>query len=284
MLKKNLRVIWFVPPAVAIAADWDAPDNFHLDAARTLSSDEQFDALVNGTADAAVTSMDNVFHWNLRPGPQDFVIVAQVESTTPLSLMGWAAGGAEMLEGMTVLVDAPENGFVIALRALLDDAGLAQESFTLLPVGGVRERFEALIKGQGHATLLGPPFDALARAQGLHEMANIQAIYPSFPGQGVVVRKALADHGGLKEWLRLLVKAARDLPDHLGQLQRTLLNQSMPAGAVQAMIQTCPTTLVPSVQGIDLLISHRNQLNLPGADVTYEQLVDMAFLSDCGGV
>lgn len=85
MPNDSLRVMWFVPPAIAVAASWQAPANFHLESSRTQSSDEQYLSLCEGTVDAVVTSIDNVLHWNQRQGPQDFVVIAQVETTTPLS-------------------------------------------------------------------------------------------------------------------------------------------------------------------------------------------------------
>ncbi len=280
MNNNTLHVIWFVPPAVAIAASWKASAEVQLQSRQTSSSDEQFEALSSGAMDAAVTSMDNVLHWNLRPGPQDFVIVAQVESTTPLSLIGRSKVQVlQDLEGASILVDAPENGFVIALRALLGEAGLARDAYSLVPVGGVKERFQALVDGRGDATLLGPPFDSLALAQGLVTIAGIQAAYPLFPGQGVVVRRTtLLNNPALNAWIALLAQAVRGIGGKLDKLESALASQSMPASAIKAMIDTFPTTLVPSVQGIELLIAHRKQLGLLGAEASYASLVDTSLL------
>ena len=191
MTNHRLRVMWFVPPAIAVAASWQECADLSLETSRTQSSDEQFAALSGGSIDAVVTSMDNVFHWNHRPGPKDFVIVAQVETTTPLSIVASPRiKSVSDLGGAKILVDAPENGFVIALRAMLNQAGLNLPDYTLTPVGGVKERYLALVKGEGDATLLGPPFDALAIKEGMHKVAEVQASYPEFPGQGLVVRKS----------------------------------------------------------------------------------------------
>jgi ABC-type nitrate/sulfonate/bicarbonate transport system substrate-binding protein len=279
-----LRVIWFVPPALAVAAEQETLPKVRVEGRRTLSSDEQFTALSEGSVDAAVTSMDNVLHWNQRPGPRDFVIVAQLESTTPLLLIGRPGiGGLQELRGADLLVDAPENGFVIALRALLAEAGLERISYRLTPVGGVRERFDALLAGQGAATLLGPPFVSLALAQGLVELASVQACYPHFPGQGLVVsRSRLERRGLLGTWLSQLSQALLRLSENTDDLGAALASQGLPTSAVEAMLATLPRELVPDPRGIELLITQRRRLGLVGSNATYQQIVDTSLLNQVG--
>lgn len=275
MTNHRLRVMWFVPPAIAIAASWQECAGLSLETSRTQSSDEQFAALSDGSVDAVVTSMDNVFHWNHRPGPKDFVIVAQVETTTPLSIVASPRiKSVSDLGGAKILVDAPENGFVIALRAMLNQAGLNLPDYTLTPVGGVKERYLALVKGEGDATLLGPPFDALAIKEGMHKVAEVQASYPEFPGQGLVVRKSsLSSNPGIKLWLKALSETLALLPADLEKLRNSLSNEGLPDAAVSAMVQSVPASLTPNERGVNLLIEHRRLLGLIGSDATYDQVV-----------
>lgn len=271
----RLQIMWFVPPAIAVAASWKKCTDLSLETSRTQSSDEQFAALSDGSVDAVVTSMDNVFHWNHRPGPKDFVIVAQVETTTPLSIVASPrVKSVSDLGGAKILVDAPENGFVIALRAMLNQAGLNLPDYTLTPVGGVKERYVSLVKGEGDATLLGPPFDALAIKEGMHKIAEVQASYPEFPGQGLVVRKSsLASNPGIRLWLKSLSETLVQLPENLEKLRNSLSSEGLPDAAVSAMVQSVPASLTPDERGINLLIEHRRLLGLIGSDSTYEQVV-----------
>lgn len=275
MTNHRLRVMWFVPPAIAVAASWQECAGLSLETSRTQSSDEQFAALSDGSVDAVVTSMDNVFHWNHRPGPKDFVIVAQVETTTPLSIVASPRiKSVSDLGGAKILVDAPENGFVIALRAMLNQAGLNLPDYTLTPVGGVKERYLALVKGEGDATLLGPPFDALAIKEGMHKVAEVQASYPEFPGQGLVVRKSsLSSNPGIKLWLKALSETLALLPANLEKLRNSLSSEGLPDAAVSAMVRSVPASLTPSERGVNLLIEHRRLLGLIGSDATYDQVV-----------
>lgn len=280
MSNDTLRVMWFVPPAVAVAASWGESPGFHLESFRTQSSDEQYQMLCDGAVDAVVTSIDNVLHWNQRKGPEDFVVVAQMEATTPLHLIGSPTLSVPAdLVGANILVDAPQNGFVIALRALLQQAGLATGDYRLTPVGGVQERFSALIEGQGEATLLGPPFDTMAVQRGLKHIATIQDVFAGFPGQGLVVRASVSHaNEALKTWVRMLQASLTTVLGDTDKLEDALYSLGLPSEAVAALVDTFPSTLIPSREGIELLIGQRALLGLPGANVTYEQIVDCTFL------
>lgn len=277
MTNRSLRVMWFVPPAIAVAASWEECAGLSVETSRTQSSDEQFAKLSDGSVDAVVTSMDNVFHWNHRSGPKDFVIVAQVETTTPLSIVASPRiKSVSDLGGAKILVDAPENGFVIALRAMLSHAGLNLPDYTLVPVGGVKERYASLVKGEGDATLLGPPFDVLAIKEGMHKIAEVQAAYPEFPGQGLVVRKSsLSSNPGIRLWLRSLSKTLAQLPENLERLRDSLSSEGLPDEAVKAMVLSIPVSLTPDERGVNLLIEHRRLLGLIGSDATYDQVVSL---------
>jgi len=280
MPTNTLRVMWFVPPAIAVAASWQESLGFRLESSRTQSSDEQYLLLCEGAVDAVVTSIDNVLHWNQRQGPEDFVVVAQIETTTPLQLIGSSNLSVPSdLVGANILVDAPENGFVIALRALLQQAGLGTEDYRLTPVGGVRERFSALTEGQGDATLLGPPFDTMAVQRGLSHIATIQDVFSNFPGQGLVVRRSVSHaNEALKTWIHMLQASLTTVPDDTAKLKESLESLGLPPEAVTALVNTFPSTLIPSRDGIELLIGQRALLGLAGANVTYEQVVDCSFL------
>lgn len=280
MTMNTLRVMWFVPPAVAVAASWREVEGFSVEARRTQSSDEQYEALKDGSVDAVVTAVDNVLHWNQRQGPNDFLIVAQVETTTPLQLIGSPKFSTPSeLRGANILVDAPENGFVIALRAILKDHGLGFDDYSLTPVGGVVERYSALVEGKGDATLLGPPFNSLAVNSGLAKIASVQDSFPDFPGQVVVIRRpASRDLDCLKTWLKALGWAVEVIPNNIERLRAALETQGMPEEAALSLIASAPMSLIPDVKGIDLVISHRLNLGLVGANSNYEQIVDCSFL------
>ena len=281
-MSPTLRVLWFVPPPVAVVAQGlPTANEVTVLSRRNTSSDEQFAALASGESDAVVTAIDNVMDWNLRDGPQDFRVVAQLERTTPLTVVGQRdRRSLEDLRGATILVDAPRNGFIVALRAMLADADVGPEAYVLDPVGGVKERYEAIISGQGHATLLGPPFDGMAIAAGLIRLATVQERYPAFPGQGLVVSSAALERmrPALSAWLRNLENARQSMGIAPEAARQALTLAGFPAPAVDAMLGATPASLVPDRAGIELLIEQRRRVGLPGANTTYEGLVESSLL------
>jgi len=277
-----LRVMWFVPPAIAVLAErWGLTAPGLLQARRNQSSDEQFERFRDGEIDAAVTAMDNIMDWNRRAGPQDFRIVAQIERTTPLSLMA-RAGHTDVrdLRHANILVDAPDNGFVVALRHMLAEAGLESGSYRMTPSGGVKERFDALASGSGDATLLGPPFDVMGVQAGLVRLARVQDRHPDFPGQGLVVRASAIERlrPALTAWLAGLAKACERMRSDEDGARKILTEAGFPAPAAQAMVAAAPESLLPVRGGVELLIRQRREVGLPGADNSYESLVDTTLL------
>lgn len=269
----SLRVMWFVPTPLLVLTQADS-----VAGTLTQSSDQQYEALVSGECDAVVTAMDNVFAWNRRNGPRDFRIVAQVERTTPLALVGSSARQLSELPGTQILVDAPHNGFVIALRAMLAEAGIAPDAYGLLETGGVKARFDALLAGTGAATLLGPPFDGMALQAGMTLLARVQDCYPAFPGQGLVVRQdtIARRRQQLRAWLAALQQAMADAAGAGAALEAA----GFAPAAVPALLANLPAALRPAREAIELLRRHRQQLALEGSDDSYERLVDTGLLDD----
>lgn len=200
----TLHLSFFVPPAPHVAArERGLLDGIELIESRAAGSPAQLAGLLAGELDVAVTAIDNLFEWT-RAGA-DVRLVAQVERTTPLGI--FAGPGVESLRdlrGGRFAVDAFANGFALVARYLL---GQAKADVDYLEIGGVEERFDALLDGAVDGTLLGPPFDERARASGKRELASVQEAFPAFPGQGLVVRGDLVGDEELTRYLSALWQA-----------------------------------------------------------------------------
>lgn len=279
-----MKLMWFVPPSIVTVAEaLRLAPGAALETVRTRGSDEQFEQLSSGQCDAVITAMDNVFAWNLRPGPQDFCIVAQIERTTPLMLVAQPGIATPAdLKGASLLVDAPGNGFVVALRALLQDAGLNEGDYRLVEAGGVKERLDALLSGAGQATLLGPPFDVMAIAQGKSVITTVQQSYPIYPGQGLVVRRAAlpALRAELSAWLKSLRGACSATTADAVAMRAALLGGGMDAADADRLMAAVPATLVPDRPGFDVLVTMRKRLGLPGTEPGYDGIVDLSAMSE----
>lgn len=280
MASKTLKVMWFVPPPIVIVAA--STGGLEVEGVRTTSSNEQFEQLVAGNCDAVVTAMDNVFAWKRRSPDNDFEIIGEIEKTTPLSLIAKNEVKAiRDLKGGVILVDAPENGFVVALMAILKVGGLSRSDYQLKEVGGVKERFDALATNAGDATLLGPPFSAMALASGMTEITRVQNVFPFFPGQGIVVKKSLPleiKHE-VMNWVACLEKTRQSVAQDDSLAKAALTKAGYDEYSARAAIANFPLALIPSENGIEILQGHRRLLDLPGYSDTYEQLVSHDLLT-----
>ncbi|WP_051947832.1 ABC transporter substrate-binding protein [Streptomyces scabiei] len=282
-----LRQSVFVPPLLCVLAEelgcFDEA-GLRVETLTVTSSARQRDQLCGGEADVGVTAIDNLVVWNARGA--DLRLVAQIESTTALRLVarGSCSSVAE-LRGAKLGVDAVDNGFSVVLRHLLGTHGLGPGDYTLLPVGGVRERWDALGDGSIDATLLGPPLDEYARAEGFTVLVKGEDVLPDYPGQGVVVPAALADDpalvryiGALDRALRLLRRTSDD------EVVRTLVRSGWGDAAAAACLRTRPVSLVPSRAGLERLLTLRGELGMmPEPPVTADDLCAPGLLGEVTG-
>lgn len=279
-----LNAIWFVEPVLHSLARVDGLldlAKIEFDARLTGSSDEQFEALRDGDRDFAVTSMDNVIMWKRRPGGEAMRLVAQVEGTLAIDLVARPeVSSVAELAGARLLVDSAENGFVVALHKLLHDEGVDYAGCRILESGGVKQRLEALLAGEGDAASLGPPFTQMAQAQGMKLIANVNQRYPGFAGQGIIIRTDLAADK-LAEFERYLAACAQALvsalEDSAGAVER-LAAAGMPVPMAQAMVSALGQSIVPDRVGVDMLAAHRRAVGRPGGEDSYQDLVDLRWL------
>lgn len=206
--------LFIVPEIVEIARRRGLFDREGLDVRDVLtpSSTAQQDDLVAGRVDVAVTSVDNLLAWNSRDAaatPAGIVQIAQIEATTDLALV--ARPGLPPLAGaarLRLAVDAPSNGFAVVAYAMLARLGFRPPDYEALPLGGVRERYEALLRGAADITLVAPPLDVLGSATGMTVLMRIAELEPRYPGLGVVVRRdRLARDDALQRYLHALERA-----------------------------------------------------------------------------
>lgn len=253
-----------------------------LELTQTRGSEEQLSQLRSGAQDLAATAIDNLFVWNRRG--LDARVIAQIEHTTPLTLFARAdIPDVRSLEGARFAVDAVDNGFSLAARRVL-----AEEHITVqfVEVGGVRERFDALVKGTADAALLGPPFDEFAAHAGLIPVASIPDLIPGYPGQGLIAdATVLADRRDeIVQYIGVLAAAtqhANEMTDADGVA--VLTAAGFPDAAAQTAWHARPRSLKVSIPGLQVVERVRKDLGaLPEGYRGVAELVDESFVSSDG--
>ncbi|MFF4507079.1 ABC transporter substrate-binding protein [Streptomyces sp. NPDC001401] len=270
----------FVPPPVCVVADelgFFAHTGLEVETVLIESSTDQRDRLLTDDVDVGVTAIDNLVVWNSRGG--DLRVVAEIESTTPLRLVAQpSVRGLADLRGAVLGVDAPDNGFAVVLRHLLGQHGLPPDAYEFEPVGGVRERFEALRSRSIAATWLGPPLDELARQEGFVSLLAVEDEVPDFPGQAVVAGPTARQAGrdNLARYLTALDRARKWLhATEDVQIVDVLTRGGYGPASARAALRTRPASLAPARAGLECILTMRDKLGMmpdraPGADDMYD--------------
>lgn len=277
----KLRQNHFIPPVPFLAAmDAGLLQGIDLDITVTKGSADQLQALMADEADVAVTAIDNLFEWT-RSGA-DLRLVAQVERTAPLGIYANAEfSSLKDLTGKRFSVDAIANGFSLVARHLLTSAGVR---LNYVEQGGARERLEALLAGEADATVLAPPFDAIAEKAGKRLLATVTDLMPSFPGQGLVVRTDRLKSKSLIRYLQALNEAvtlAESMPDQVGV---DLLRRHGVESGAAAMWAARPRTLRVEPEGLAAITHIRESLGMLPPDVDLTTLHDPGPLQSATGM
>lgn len=141
---------------------------------RVGSSTEQFRDLDNGRYDLVLTAPDNVINYrynttrNALGRRLDVQLLDGLDRGMGLRLVAQRGTDAAMvLRGQNIAVDATDSGFAFVLYEILRRNGLEfGEDYQVTAVGGVLQRFQALLEGSIDATLLSHGFELRAASDG----------------------------------------------------------------------------------------------------------------------
>jgi ABC-type nitrate/sulfonate/bicarbonate transport system substrate-binding protein len=178
-----------------------AEQGLKIDLIATVNSIQQMTGLIDGTYDIAMTAIDNVVAYNEGQGEAptrskpDLVAVMGSSSGFLSLIVAPHITSFEDLKGTTLSVDAMTTGYSFTLRRLLALRGLTEDDYRLVKVGGMKERYEALIRNEQVGTLMVPPFTLMARDQGFNELASVLGVLKHFQGGVAASRRDwLASH------------------------------------------------------------------------------------------
>ncbi len=101
------------------------------------------------------------------------------------------------MRGTTLGVDNPTSGFAFVLRDILARHGLREDrEYTVVVAGSTSQRLEALRSGSLAATMLYPPYTALAVEAGFHVLASSTEYYAAYASLATAgIASWIADHG-----------------------------------------------------------------------------------------
>ncbi|PUE56538.1 ABC transporter substrate-binding protein [Limnohabitans sp. Rim8] len=164
----------------------------------TPNSQTQMLGLIDGTYDLAMTAIDNTIAY--KEGQSG----TSANGSDLISVMGGDNGFLRLvskkeirsinsLKDKVVSVDSLSTGYAFVLLELLERDGLLlNRDYKVTPAGGVIARYTALIDGKHDATLLVSPFEVMAKAQGLNQLADASAVLGNYQGLVATVRSTWA--------------------------------------------------------------------------------------------
>lgn len=272
----------FVVPAICVVArerGCYAAEGVSVTDVFTTSSNAQRIDLDRGRVDVAITSTDNLAPWAI--AGSDVVQVAQIETTTDLALV-LRAGRRPMTSDRRVrlAVDAPTNGFAILAYAMLRKLGLAEADYDVVEVGGVRERFDALLAGHADATLVAPPLDEQVAYQGMKVLLRTADLVPEYPGLGVVASRAHLDDrtDAVRRYVAALERARRWIAETAPhEVAELLASVGHGPRAIETTLRNNPASLRSSTRGLQVLADLRSALSM---SVVGAPAVDQLTLND----
>ena len=164
----------------------------------TPTSSHMAQALRSGTAQIALTSIDNVIayangHGEVPlDGPVDFFAFMGVDDGL-LSVM--AQPEIETISGLrgrTLAVDALTTGFAFVLKEILAQNGISDDQVTYVAIGTGAERLAALQATQCSATLLNAPLCLAAESAGKTRLVRAKDILGNYQGIVGAARRSWA--------------------------------------------------------------------------------------------
>jgi ABC-type nitrate/sulfonate/bicarbonate transport system substrate-binding protein len=187
------------PVWVAQQRGFFARHDVAVDVAETPGSVFQWTSLATGDARIAITLMDNVVAYREGQGEgpvavSDAVALMALDNrampvlVTQPSLTRYAD-----LRGGVLAVDAVKTGNALVLMGMLERGGLARHDYRLVRAGGVKQRFDAMRRGEYAGALFNSPFEGLLRDLGFNALDSAAMLMPHFQGHVVAARAGWAE-------------------------------------------------------------------------------------------
>lgn len=245
---------------------WFSDVGLEVEVVQVRSSTEQMSLWDEGRCKVMHTSPDHLVR---APRAREPMIVRR-DAFGELSVYRRRPGTVD-LRTVAWAVDGPDSGFAFVLRALLEDrCNLPAGEQRLVPVGGTKERFEALLSGASEVggTTLHPPFDELADEAGCARIAGHFELMPELLTLVTAVPVAETGSDAIRSYLAVMDRAVAALAAGGAEpIAEALERHGLPAvaAAAGAMGMLGPGGLreerAPSLDGLEAVARLRSRFD-----------------------
>ena len=228
-----------------------------VDVAGTPGSVFQWTSLAGGEAQIAITLMDNVVAYREGQGeapvvvPDAIALMGLDNRSMPVLVTAPGIARYADLRGKTLAVDAVKTGNALVLMGMLERGGLAHDDYRLERAGGVKQRFEAMQRGEYAGALFNSPFEGLLRDLGFNLLDSAAALVPHFQGHVVAARKGWADahRSVVIGFIRAIVDSLAWLYDPVNRDEAFAIYERNLPGSGTSAVRTSYSVLFDPVTG-----------------------------------
>ena len=237
----------------------------------TADSKFQLAGLIDGKFDIAMTGIDNVVAYMEGQGeaptqaPPDIFAFMGASNPGFLRLVTQPeVKSIADLKGKRVSVDAMTTGYAFVLRKVLEEGGLKPSDVEFVSVGGLQQRYQALMEKKQAGTLLISPMHVAAQQRGFNVLANAEDVLGHYQASVGAARRDWAMHNeaALVGYIRAYMDAIAWLRSPTNKAQAlAILSKNMPS-ITEPMAAQAYEVLLNSENGLD----PRAQLDIKGIE------------------
>ena len=303
---KTIRLLVFPggfnwPVWVGIERGFFARHGVRLEVSLTPGSVFQFTELIAGRVDMGITLIDNVIAYREGQGeapivgPDLFAFIASDTRVYPSLVTLPEIKRYEDLRGKTLSVDAKTTGYALMLYAMLDAGGLSRGDYSIESVGGVRQRYEAILERKHAGALFNSPFEGLLIQRGYTELDTALRVIGRYQGMVGATRRAWAEgnRASVLGFVRGFLEAVAWLYDPANRTEAFAIHGRNQPGSDVAAAQTAYDVLFspdtgfprdgqPDLEGIQNVIEMRARYGTPPirSARTSDDYFDLGFLCE----
>ena len=241
---KALRFVVFPgafnwPVWVAQRMGWFADAGLEVQLTPTPGSVFQLTGLIEGRFDLGITLIDNVAAYREGQGEvpavgKDLIgLMAHDTRILPALITLPEVRSYADLRGRTLSLDATRTGYANVLYAMLEKGGLGRDDYKLDSIGGVKQRFDALLARKHAGALFNSPFESLLEAQGFTRLDTARSVAASYQGMVVAGRREwiAANRASVVGFLRALLRSIAWLYDPANRTEAFQIHDAEIPGA-----------------------------------------------------
>ena len=188
----------------------------------TRNSQSQRDGLAKGDFEIAYAAVDNAVAM-VETAREDVIIVTGGDTGMNEFIVRPEIKSIQDIRGKILIVDAPNTAYALVAKKILKNAGLAEgRDYTVKPIGGTRERIEAMASGvENVAAMLNPPFSFAAKDKGMRSFGRATDLLGPYQAGGAFVMRgwAKANAAVLERFIAGYIDAARMTLDPANRAQ-----------------------------------------------------------------